>query len=166
MTTYLTQDTTTGPPMTPSRRQRRLTYPAKAIAGAEGLEPATAGFGDRCSAKLSYTPKRLTSPNKFRHQHPSFISCETPCEVYAASTSGNTSSTAAVPSPEFPSEHDNSEARSRCTPAKRIHAPSLHPSILQLFNHLSHQTRTHGLTPFTNGKSLTIGHSNLFTQRN
>src|SRR4029079_3114590 len=26
------------------------------VAGARGLEPTTAGFGDRCSAKLSYTP--------------------------------------------------------------------------------------------------------------
>src|SRR2546423_9294349 len=30
-------------------------------AGQEGLEPQTAGFGDRCSAKLSYCP-RGTSP--------------------------------------------------------------------------------------------------------
>ena len=26
------------------------------LAGAAGLEPATGGFGDRCSTKLSYTP--------------------------------------------------------------------------------------------------------------
>ena len=26
------------------------------VAGAEGLEPPTAGFGDRCSTKLSYAP--------------------------------------------------------------------------------------------------------------
>ena len=26
------------------------------LAGAEGLEPPTAGFGDRCSTKLSYGP--------------------------------------------------------------------------------------------------------------
>ena len=26
------------------------------LAGVEGLEPPTGGFGDRCSPKLSYTP--------------------------------------------------------------------------------------------------------------
>src|SRR5205085_5463995 len=28
-----------------------------ALAGVEGLEPPTPGFGDRCSSQLSYTPK-------------------------------------------------------------------------------------------------------------
>ncbi len=28
------------------------------MAGQEGLEPPTCGFGDRCSAKLSYWPKQ------------------------------------------------------------------------------------------------------------
>ena len=31
------------------------------LAGAAGLEPATGGFGDRCSTKLSYTPAPLPS---------------------------------------------------------------------------------------------------------
>src|SRR5438105_11360992 len=29
-------------------------------AGQEGLEPPTAGFGDRCSAKLSYCPRGMS----------------------------------------------------------------------------------------------------------
>src|SRR5215217_5965775 len=29
------------------------------LAGVEGLEPPTPGFGDRCSSQLSYTPKPL-----------------------------------------------------------------------------------------------------------
>ena len=29
------------------------------LAGVEGLEPPTPGFGDRCSDQLSYTPKAL-----------------------------------------------------------------------------------------------------------
>ncbi len=33
------------------------------VAGATGLEPATAGFGDQCSTKLSYTPPRTQSPD-------------------------------------------------------------------------------------------------------
>ena len=28
----------------------------KKVAGVAGLEPATPGFGDRCSSQLSYTP--------------------------------------------------------------------------------------------------------------
>src|ERR1700733_1884837 len=28
------------------------------LAGVEGLEPPTPGFGDRCSSQLSYTPRR------------------------------------------------------------------------------------------------------------
>ena len=33
------------------------------MAGVEGLEPPTPGFGDRCSDQLSYTPKPLRSKN-------------------------------------------------------------------------------------------------------
>ena len=33
------------------------------MAGQEGLEPPTTGFGDRCSAKLSYWP-RILIPKK------------------------------------------------------------------------------------------------------
>jgi hypothetical protein len=29
---------------------------ASSLAGVEGLEPPTPGFGDRCSSQLSYTP--------------------------------------------------------------------------------------------------------------
>jgi hypothetical protein len=35
------------------------------LAGVEGLEPPTPGFGDRCSSQLSYTPiacSRFISP--------------------------------------------------------------------------------------------------------
>ena len=35
------------------------------VAGVEGLEPPTPGFGDRCSGQLSYTPKRLIRQNTF-----------------------------------------------------------------------------------------------------
>jgi hypothetical protein len=44
-----------------------LRYPSNArkclnpLAGVEGLEPPTPGFGDRCSSQLSYTPKALTT---------------------------------------------------------------------------------------------------------
>ena len=37
------------------------------LAGVEGLEPSTCGFGDRCSAKLNYTPilhKKWTAKNR------------------------------------------------------------------------------------------------------
>src|SRR5450759_3001703 len=33
-----------------------LTARASVVAGVEGLEPPTPGFGDRCSSQLSYTP--------------------------------------------------------------------------------------------------------------
>ncbi len=31
------------------------------LAGVAGLEPATPGFGDRCSSQLSYTPTKVYS---------------------------------------------------------------------------------------------------------
>src|SRR5436190_20871544 len=39
-----------------------------ALAGVEGLEPPTPGFGDRCSSQLSYTPivRRLASLDDLR----------------------------------------------------------------------------------------------------
>ena len=33
--------------------------PSRPLAGVEGLEPPTCGFGDRCSPKLSYTPAAI-----------------------------------------------------------------------------------------------------------
>src|SRR3989304_191884 len=33
-------------------------------AGAEGLEPPTAGFGDQCSTKLSYAPLGCSNPRE------------------------------------------------------------------------------------------------------
>src|SRR2546423_5865795 len=40
------------------------------LAGVEGLEPPTPGFGDRCSSQLSYTPRRAalySGRNRPRH---------------------------------------------------------------------------------------------------
>src|SRR5262245_50827723 len=34
------------------------------VAGVEGLEPPTPGFGDRCSSQLSYTPTPAPSSNR------------------------------------------------------------------------------------------------------
>ena len=36
--------------------------PSRALAGVEGLEPPTPGFGDRCSSQLSYTPAARRLP--------------------------------------------------------------------------------------------------------
>ena len=45
------QKTTLGRPV-----QKRGLASMDNLAGAAGLEPTTYGFGDRCSAKLSYAP--------------------------------------------------------------------------------------------------------------
>ena len=42
-----------------STTELREHAPSSQATGAEGLEPPTAGFGDRCSAKLSYAPSYL-----------------------------------------------------------------------------------------------------------
>src|SRR5579864_269000 len=44
----------------PRRDVALHTHPQAALrlAGVEGLEPPTPGFGDRCSSQLSYTPSR------------------------------------------------------------------------------------------------------------
>ncbi len=34
------------------------------LAGAEGLEPPTIGFGDRCSTNSNYTPKQFFKTQK------------------------------------------------------------------------------------------------------
>src|SRR6266700_6507610 len=34
------------------------------LAGVEGLEPPTPGFGDRCSSQLSYTPPRAAATKR------------------------------------------------------------------------------------------------------
>src|SRR3954470_17382363 len=56
--------------MTAKPKYQKLPNPAKPltnksrffwVAGVEGLEPPTPGFGDRCSSQLSYTPKRAAS---------------------------------------------------------------------------------------------------------
>ena len=40
------------------------------LAGVEGLEPPTPGFGDRCSSQLSYTPKpRALYSGRFSPRH-------------------------------------------------------------------------------------------------
>src|SRR3954471_22113331 len=50
----------------------RCSRRASALAGVEGLEPPTPGFGDRCSNQLSYTPPRA------------LLTPRLPCEVKAA----------------------------------------------------------------------------------
>src|SRR4051794_4462754 len=42
-------------------RPRQVSAYTRRLAGVEGLEPPTPGFGDRCSSQLSYTPKRAAS---------------------------------------------------------------------------------------------------------
>ena len=44
-----------GPALQPHARRPK-------VAGVEGLEPPTPGFGDRCSNQLSYTPKAFRRP--------------------------------------------------------------------------------------------------------
>src|SRR4051794_18948611 len=47
---------------------RRTQVPTRAVAGVEGLEPPTPGFGDRCSNQLSYTPLARVA-NRWPGQH-------------------------------------------------------------------------------------------------
>src|SRR4051812_12002101 len=39
------------------------------LAGVEGLEPPTPGFGDRCSSQLSYTPSERAYSGRFSCRH-------------------------------------------------------------------------------------------------
>src|SRR3954470_8775505 len=39
------------------------------LAGVEGLEPPTPGFGDRCSSQLSYTPSQGAYSGRFSPRH-------------------------------------------------------------------------------------------------
>src|SRR3954465_15233975 len=39
------------------------------LAGVEGLEPPTPGFGDRCSSQLSYTPSERAYSGRFSRRH-------------------------------------------------------------------------------------------------
>ena len=43
---------------------------SRSLAGVEGVEPPTPGFGDRCSSQLSYTPKASAA-----------VSCPLSCKV-------------------------------------------------------------------------------------
>ena len=49
-----------------------LTKKNLSLAGAEGLEPPTVGFGDRCSTNSNYTPVATLQIKKYLHR---------PCEV-------------------------------------------------------------------------------------
>ena len=77
-------------PMTFSLARRRSTtelrpHPiySNTLAGAAGLEPTTYGFGDRCSAKLSYAPMAKGSGGRIRTcdlwvMSPTSYLCSTP----------------------------------------------------------------------------------------
>ena len=57
---FLTHEIRSIPPRVKLQYRVRLAVVAKprplTVAGVEGLEPPTPGFGDRCSSQLSYTP--------------------------------------------------------------------------------------------------------------
>src|SRR5215467_12931436 len=49
---------------------RLLSRAGLRLAGVEGLEPPTPGFGDRCSSQLSYTPPEALAQKHLRRPRP------------------------------------------------------------------------------------------------
>ena len=67
-------------PLPPQDSVSTYSTTSACLAGAEGLEPPTSGFGDHRSTKLSYTPTRCRGAES-NCRHHDFQSCALPTEL-------------------------------------------------------------------------------------